>query len=124
MPNKSTNQHCVAALMRQCVLKRETLKMSEFIGNVPLQAKDIENRPILEFLSSLGTGWGLAGFGLDPLPANSVAMAMPAGTRRKLGLAKMGQLIKRGLVSGCACGCRGGFKLTDKGRQALAAGSQ
>jgi len=33
----------------------------------------------------------------------------------KLVLAKMGNLIRRGLVSGCVCGCRGDFTLTDAG---------
>jgi len=31
---------------------------------------------------------------------------------RKLLLAKMSKLIRRGLVDGCACGCRGDFTLT------------
>lgn len=29
--------------------------------------------------------------------------------------AKAGQLIKRGLLDGCACGCRGDFEITRKG---------
>ena len=31
----------------------------------------------------------------------------------QLVLAKMRQLIKRGLVDGCGCGCRGEFRLPD-----------
>jgi hypothetical protein len=31
--------------------------------------------------------------------------------------AKMRRLLKRGLVDGCACGCRGDFTLTEKGKQ-------
>lgn len=31
-------------------------------------------------------------------------------------LAKCASLIKRGLLEGCACGCRGDFTLTQKGR--------
>lgn len=34
--------------------------------------------------------------------------------------AKMRRLIKRGLVHGCACGCRGDFTLTVKGNMELA----
>ncbi len=37
----------------------------------------------------------------------------------KLILAKMKQLIKRGLVDGCACGCRGDFEITPKGEEWL-----
>lgn len=33
--------------------------------------------------------------------------------------AKMASLIRRGLVSGCACGCRGDFQITGKGREML-----
>lgn len=34
--------------------------------------------------------------------------------------AKLASLIQRGLVSGCACGCLGAFRLTDKGEKTLA----
>lgn len=34
--------------------------------------------------------------------------------------AKLANLIKKGLVDGCTCGCRGDFHLTDEGRVALA----
>lgn len=33
--------------------------------------------------------------------------------------AKLRRLIRRGLVDGCYCGCRGDFSLTVNGRQAL-----
>lgn len=32
----------------------------------------------------------------------------------------MASLIRRGLVDGCGCGCRGDFMITDKGRFTLA----
>ncbi len=35
-------------------------------------------------------------------------------------LAKLDALIRRGLLTGCACGCRGDFGLTEKGRLLLA----
>jgi hypothetical protein len=44
---------------------------------------------------------------------------MPPLPSDKLARAKIGQLIRRGLVDGCACGCRGDFYLSDKGRQFL-----
>lgn len=77
-----------------------------------MQRKDIPVEPILQFLA-----------GLDERPAtwfaradgspfdNSVLAAMPAGTPPKLALAKMRGLIRRGVVKGCPCGCRGDFTL-------------
>lgn len=38
----------------------------------------------------------------------------------KVVLAKCRQLMKRGLINGCDCGCRGDFEITDKGREYLA----
>ena len=49
----------------------------------------------------------------------SVARAMPEGTPEKLRIAKMAILIKRGLVDGCPCGCRGDYEITDKGIAAI-----
>ena len=34
-------------------------------------------------------------------------------------LAKARALLKRGLLDGCGCGCRGNFELTDQGRAFL-----
>ena len=51
--------------------------------------------------------------------ANSVLLAMPKNTPEKLALAKMKQMIKRGIVSGCPCGCRGDFEITAKGQSEL-----
>lgn len=36
-------------------------------------------------------------------------------------LGKMRMLIRRGLVDGCPCGCRGDFEITPKGQAWLAA---
>lgn len=83
-----------------------------------LQCKDIPDLPILAFLHNLpGFDWrdGTWFSGFD----NSVDQAMPEGISEKLVLAKMGMLIRRYLVDGCTCGCRGDFKLTDKGRAYL-----
>ena len=85
-----------------------------------MQCKDIPNIPILQFLKSLekrplGGRRGTAFHGHD----NSVQQAMPPGVTEKLALAKMGSLIRKKLVDGCACGCRGDFTLTAHGQELL-----
>lgn len=85
-----------------------------------LQCKDIPDIPILAFLHNLPKVYdfpnrGTWFFGFD----NSVNQSMPNGIGEKLVLAKMGMLIRRNLVTGCACGCRGDFYLTEKGKQHL-----
>jgi hypothetical protein len=83
-----------------------------------MQCKDIADLPILDFLARQNQ-WvmrtGTCGNGVL-----LICEAMPAGTPAKLQLAKMGQLIRRKLVSGCICGCRGDFEITDQGRAFLA----
>lgn len=84
-----------------------------------MQCKDIEDRPILEFLRSIEgdrPGWGII---YEAGGSAWVGLAMPPGVPLKLRLAKMGMLIRRGLVDGCCCGCRGDFVLTEKGRKYL-----
>jgi hypothetical protein len=86
-----------------------------------MQCKDIPEQPILEFLAGPYDGWLAPGKGTwfgNEYP-NSVTHAMPEGTPSKLALAKMRTMIRRGFVSGCACGCRGDFEITDKGRELL-----
>ena len=78
-----------------------------------MQAKDIPEQPIIEFLEQLakrpdGRHWGCCWKGFD----NSVLNAMPEGTPEKVGWAKMRAMIRKGLVYGCSCGgCRGDFRL-------------
>ena len=84
-----------------------------------MQCKDIPDRAIIAFIESLDGRWGTwFDYGEEP-PENSVVRAMPPGTPPKLVRAKMAGLIRRGLISGCACGCRGDFEITDKGRVQL-----
>jgi hypothetical protein len=84
-----------------------------------MQCKDIPDEPILKFLAGPYEGWPVPGWGTwFPGFANSVQNAMPAGVCEKLALAKMRMLIRRGLVGGCGCGCRGDFQITDAGRAA------
>ncbi len=72
------------------------------------QCKDIPDQPILDFLKALNGRWATHGKGYS-MP--TVQDAMPPGTPDKLQLAKMKQLLKRGLVKGCGCGCRGDWRL-------------
>lgn len=82
-----------------------------------MQCKDIPDRPILEFLDALNGEWAhWLGDEFD----KSVTHAFPDEVKgTKLVIAKMRQLIRRGLVDGCPCGCRGDFVITDKGRSLL-----
>lgn len=48
-----------------------------------------------------------------------VQRVMPKDLPEKLVLSKMRNLIKRGLVDGCPCGCRGDYEITDKGKNYL-----
>ena len=81
-----------------------------------MQCKDIPDKPVLEYLLRHKGRW-CNGCWVE----RSVAQAMPSGTPSKLVLAKMRQLIKRGLVDGCGCGCRGDFEITAKGEAFLSA---
>jgi hypothetical protein len=81
-----------------------------------MQCKDIPDRPILEFLDKLNGRWA-TWFGNEF--DNSVTHAMPPGVDNKLALAKMRKMIKRAVVKGCPCGCRGDFVITEKGKQEL-----
>lgn len=76
-----------------------------------LQCKHIPDVPILQFLSRQ-TRWSTHGNGYS-MP--TVQDAMPEWTPRKLQIAKMVMLKRRGLVDGCGCGCRGDWRITDKG---------
>ena len=101
----------------------------DLIERRAMQCKDIPDEPILRFLAGEVDGyaeWVVPGsatwFADDdgrPYP-NSVLRAMPAETPVKLALAKMDMLIRKGVVEGCTCGCRGEFEITDKGRARLA----
>ena len=79
------------------------------------QCKDVPDFPILQFLAGLDrlATWG------DGYAMPTVRDAMPEGVPDKIQLAKMRMLIRRGLVDGCDCGCRGDFRITDKGRSFL-----
>lgn len=80
-----------------------------------MQCKDIPTVPILELLERISPHWAFWFEG-----EYSVRSAMPADVPDKLVMAKMNALIRRGLVSGCPCGCRGDYEIADKGRAMLA----
>jgi len=77
-----------------------------------MQCKDIKDTPIIEFVNKHG-GIGCTWFNDNP---RSVRHVMPKMIHDKLILAKMRKLIKRKLIKGCACGCRGYFEITGKGK--------
>jgi hypothetical protein len=82
-----------------------------------VRCKDIPERPILEWLKirkNKDLLWGTWCQGYE----NSVPF--PDGIPPKLRIAKMAQMIKKGIVSGCPCGCRGDYEITDKGLEMLA----
>lgn len=82
-----------------------------------MKCSDIPTRPILEFLAKHQDAW------CTHSPPNehmsSVTLAMPEGTPEKLVHAKMRMLLKRGLVMGCGCGCRGDWEISNKGCRLL-----
>lgn len=77
-----------------------------------MQCKDIPDMPILDLLAKNPETWRTWG---EPYSMISVRDAMPPVTPEKLQVAKMAMLIRRGLVDGCTCGCRGDFVITAKG---------
>ena len=87
------------------------------------QCKDIPDLPILKFIRDNDPGTGVGWWDMQPRDGYqpTVRDAMPPDIPDKLALAKMRMLMRRGLVNGCTCGCRGDFTLTDKGRVKLVA---
>lgn len=83
-----------------------------------MQCKDIDDRPILEFLAARQGHWCFR-WDLGGSSEYNVTTVMPPNVPEKLALAKMKRLIDRGLVNGCTCGCRGDFEITEKGLQAI-----
>ena len=87
-----------------------------------MQCKDIPEEPILRFLDALNGRWAVwYQNDREPYFDNSVQLAMPPNLPSKLIVAKMGQMIKKGIVDGCPCGCRGDYVITEKGKALLAA---
>lgn len=75
--------------------------------NGRMQAKDISEWSLTEFLLAIyphSAGWWSE-------CEHNIMDAVPAGTPAKVVLAKLDSMIRRGLIEGCACGCRGDFKI-------------
>lgn len=83
-----------------------------------MQCKDIPDAPILRFVQKhggIGCNWFDAVYAGGSVNERSVRHAMPDGLPDKLVLAKMRQMMARGVVNGCPCGCRGDYEITEKG---------
>lgn len=88
-----------------------------------LQAKDLVDYEVLARIDEIkrtqrrNSTWHLG------LP-NSIATALPQinHTNKRVLLAKLRSLHKRGYINGCACGCNGSFGLTQQGHVALMLG--
>lgn len=78
------------------------------------QCKDVPDKPILEFLNKRRMEGKTPSFSFSGFES-SIDQAMPKGAPEKIVIKKMYILIKRGLVGGCGCGCRGDFVITQKG---------
>ncbi len=84
-----------------------------------MQCKDIPTKPILNFLLQHQGEWCNWRFNDEKDVRQVIGFDLPD----KLVLAKMRNLILKGLVSGCGCGCRGDFEITDKGIKQLQSSS-
>ena len=83
-----------------------------------MKCSDIPDYVVLEYLAQHQGRWTmLFGRTFSTWVEGELVEAdvFPKGTPAKLATAKMRQLHKRDLVSGCPCGCRGDFEITDKG---------
>lgn len=72
-----------------------------------MQAKDIPEQPIIDFIAAQHPTWCTHWQGYD----NSVPF--PPETPVKVMLAKLRAMTRKGLISGCGCGCRGDWRLPD-----------
>lgn len=76
-----------------------------------MQAKDVPEQPILDFIAAAHPKWCNWGDG-----ERGLMNAVPLGTPPKVLLAKLASMIRRGLIDGCDCGCRGDFRMREKVR--------
>jgi hypothetical protein len=75
---------------------------------------------VLEFMESLRDMPATWLENNGELFVNSVQYGMPHGVTPADALAKMDKMIRKGLVTGCSCGCPGNFVITDQGRDEIA----
>lgn len=83
-----------------------------------IQAKDVPERDLLEAVRRKNETpiAGVTGYG-----ACWWVLADELGFPERVVLARLRAFLRRGLVTGCDCSCRGDFRLTEAGREALAA---
>jgi hypothetical protein len=79
-----------------------------------MQCKDIPTLPILKFLLSHYPNWCNRYFKDD---RDVVLHAIPKNVPERLAFVKMKNLIIKGYIEGCYCGCRGDYVIKDKGRK-------
>lgn len=72
-----------------------------------MKASDVPDVLFLQTVLKVAQPWGLT-------MRTDVERALPEYPWKVL-LAKASRLIKRGLMDGCDCGCRGDYRLLDKG---------
>lgn len=83
-----------------------------------MKAADIDDRTVLAFIAQQRT---------QPWPNWVRRMDVEAllpDVPPKVVLAKLRQLLKRRLLTGCGCGCRGDFEMTTAGEAFLARADQ
>lgn len=74
-----------------------------------IQAKDIPEQPIIDYLIGLNGKWATHWTGM--IMPSITENAIPPNTPEKVILAKLRAMIKKGVIQGCACGCRGDFRI-------------
>lgn len=77
-----------------------------------MKCSDLDTTAILEFLAEYRGQWCTWQVPSAYMP--SVGALFPDADDR-LVRRKMANLIRKGYVSGCTCGCRGDYEITEKG---------
>jgi hypothetical protein len=75
-----------------------------------MKTADLDPLDILKFLHGRTT-WATLHGGYE----NSIDQAYPPEVPRKVLLSKLRNLLKKGWITGCGCGCRGDFEITPAG---------
>ena len=112
--NACSNQACATKM--QAGTMTVDYKHARDISDVDfLSAVDVASRRWPSV--GVATHWDVARV-LGGLPVGQYCDDVP-GVPWKVVLAKFRRCEGRGLVTGCDCGCRGDFELTDKGRDLI-----
>jgi len=80
-----------------------------------IQAKDVDEVPILRFLGSHGNTWKTHWMSARQDWSLPFAVPYVQAFPERVILAKLRALVERGLARGCGCGCRGDWHLTGDG---------